>query len=169
MCQKLNEIVEPLKTSQDKMQDSMRLLLEDKQNYKNVTELCNKVEGQQQKITVRCDKMEQENKDLRSRLNRLENRMLQKNLIFHGIKEDNWEDEESIKERIWKCISYTVDEDESRKRLKIARGIRINGARRLGRYRDGHNRPLSVCFEKQTHVETLFRNKKHLPKGIYID
>ena len=58
--------------------------------------------------------------------------MLQKNLIFHGIKEDNWEDEESLKERIWKCISHTVDEDESRKRMKIARGIGINGVKRLG-------------------------------------
>ena len=90
--------------------------------------------------------------------------MLQRNLIFHGIKEDNWEDEESIKERIWKCISYTVDEDENRKRMKVARGIGINGVKRLGRYREGHNRPLSVCFEKQMHVETLFRNKKTSPQ-----
>ena len=169
MCQKLNDIVESLKTSQDNMQDSMRLLLEDRQHYKNINDVCSKVECQQQKITGRCDKMEQENKELRSRLNRLENRMMQKNLIFHGIKEDNWEDKESIKERVWKCISYTVDENESRKRLKIAKGIGINGVRKLGRYRDGHNRPLSVCFDKQTHVETLFRNKKHLPKGVYID
>ena len=100
MCQKLNEIVEPLKTSQDHMQDSMRLLLEDRQHYKIINDVCSKVECQQQKITGRCDKMEQKNKELRSRLNRLENRMLQKNLIFHGIKEDDWEDEESIKERV---------------------------------------------------------------------
>ena len=53
--------------------------------------------------------------------------------------------------------------------MKIARGIGINGVKRLGQYREGQNRPLSVCFEKQTHVETLFRNKKHLPKGVYID
>ena len=125
MCQKLNEIVEPLKSSQDNMQDSMKLLLEDQQNYKNVTALCDKVEDEQEKITARCDKIEQENNDLRTRLNRLENKMLQINLIFHGIKEDNWEDEESIKERIWKCISHTVDEDEIRKRMKIARGIGI--------------------------------------------
>ena len=26
-----------------------------------------------------------------------------------------------------------------------------------------------MTFEKQSHVETLFRSKKHLPKGIYID
>ena len=169
MCQKLNEIVEPLKTSQDSMQDSMKLLLEDRKNYKNVSLACDKIEGQQERITQRCDKMEQENNELRSWLNKLENKMLQKNLIFHGIKEDNWEDEESIKERIWKCISQTVDEDESWKRMKIARGIGINGVKRLGRFCEGYNWPLSICFEKQHHVETLFRNKKHLPKGIYID
>ena len=64
MCQKLNKIVEPLKTSQENMQDNMRLLLEDRQNYKNINEVCSKVEGQQQKITGRCDRMEQENKEL---------------------------------------------------------------------------------------------------------
>ena len=169
MCQKLNEIMEPLKTSQDNMQDSMKLLLEDGQNYKNVSLACNKIEGEQEKITSKCDKMEQENNKLRSRLNRLENKMLQKNLIFHDIKEDNWEDEESIKERIWKCISHSVDEDESRKQMKITRGIGINGLKRLGRFHEGHNRPLSVCFEKQHHVETLLGNKKLLPKGVYID
>ena len=113
--------------------------------------------------------MEAENQELKSRLNRMENKMLQRNLIFHGIKEDNWEDEESIKERVWKSISSTVDEDEFKKRLKVARGIGINGVRRLSKYRDGQNRPISVSFEKHTHVKTLFRNKKHLPTSVYID
>ena len=62
-----------------------------------------------------------------------------------------------------------MDEDESRKRLKIARGISINGVICLGIYRDGQTRPISVSFDKQSYVETLFRNKKHLPKGVYID
>ena len=66
MCEKLNEIVEPLKNSQDNMQDSMKLLLEDRQNYKNVTEICDTVEVTQEKITARCDKIEKENIDLRS-------------------------------------------------------------------------------------------------------
>ena len=26
-----------------------------------------------------------------------------------------------------------------------------------------------MAFEKQSHVETLYHNKKHLPKGIYVD
>ena len=69
MCQMLNEIVQPLKSSQDSMQDSMKLLLEDRQNYKNVTSICDKVEKEQENITARCDRMEQENKDLRIRLN----------------------------------------------------------------------------------------------------
>ena len=176
MCEKLNEIVEPLKTSQDNMQKllelfkrDMKLLLEDKHNNKNLANVCDKVTTEPVHINKHCDRMEAENQDLKARLNKLENKMLQKNLIFHGIKEDNWEDEESIKERVWKAIAHTVDEDKSRKRLKIARGISINGVKHLGRYRDGQTRPISVSFDKQSRVETLFRNKKHLPKGVYKD
>ena len=123
----------------------------------------------QDHISKKCEKIENENKELKSRLTKLENRMLEKNLIFHGIKEDNWDIEDNSKERIWKAISYTVDNDDSRERLKIVRGIQINSTKHLGRFREGHNRPLSVSLERQSHVETLFRNKKHLPKGIYID
>ena len=176
MSEKLNEIVEPLKTSQDNMQRllepferDMKLLLEDRHNNKNLVNVCDKVTVEQVHINKRCDKLEAENQVLKVRLNKLENKMLRKNLIFHGIKEGNWEDEESIKERVWKAIAHSVDEDESRKRLKIARRISINGVLHLGRYRDGQTRPISVSFDKQSHVETLFRNKKHLPKGIYID
>ena len=77
--------------------------------------------------------------------------------------------EDNVKECIWKAISHTVDSDDNRKCMKIAKSITICSTNRLGRYREGHNRPISVSFEKKSHVETLYRNKKHLPKGIYVD
>ena len=151
------------------LERDMKLLLEDRHQNKNLSQECDKVKFEQININRKCEIIETENRELKSRLDRLENKMLQRNLIFHGIKEDDWEDEESIKERIWKSISYTVDNDDGRKRLKAARGISINGLKRLGKYREGQTRPVSVSFNKQTHVETLFRNKKHLHKGVYID
>ena len=113
--------------------------------------------------------METENTELKNRLKRLENTMLQNNLIIHGNKEDEWEQDENRKEKIHKAIASTVDAPDYRKCIKIAKSIAIVKSERLGKFRNGICRPISVCFEKKSHAETLYQSKKHLPKGIYVD
>ena len=95
--------------------------------------------------------------------------MLQNNLIIQGIKEDEWEMDETRKEKIYKVVSSTVDVPDHRKHIKIAKSIAIVKSTRLGKFRSGNCRPISVCFEKKSHAEILFQSKKHLPKGIYVD
>ena len=130
MCVKLNEIVEPLKTSNDKLQrifeplqKDMKQVIEERKDTQEIVKVCESVREDQDPISKKCEKIESKNKELKSRLTKLENRMLEKNLIFHGIKEDNWEKEDNTRERVWKAIANTVDDNDSRKRLKIARGI----------------------------------------------
>ena len=147
----------------------MKVILEDRKGNQSIMKAYETVQADQDWIAKKCERIEIENRELKSRVTKLENRMLERNLIFHGIKEDTWDIEDNTKERIWKAISHTVDDKDSRRHLKIARGIHINSTKRLGRYREGHSHPLSVSFERQSHVDTLFSNKKHLPKGIYID
>ena len=154
MCAKLNEIVEPIKTSNDQLQklfeplhQDMKVVLEERKNNQSIMKVCETVQADQDRIAKKCERIEIENRELKSRLTKLENRMLERNLIFHGIKEDTWDIEDNTKECIWKAISHTVDDKDSRRHLKIARGIRINLTKRLGRYREGHSRPLSVSFE----------------------
>ena len=72
MCEKLNEIVEPLKTSQDNMQKlleplerDMKLLLEDRHNKKNLANVCDKVTVEQVHLNKHCDQMEAYIKTLR--------------------------------------------------------------------------------------------------------
>ena len=95
--------------------------------------------------------------------------MLQNNLIIYSIKEEEWELDETRKEKIHKAIANTVDAPDYRKRIKIAKSIAIVKSTQLGKYRNGMCRPISVCFEKRSHAETLYQSKKHLPKGIYVD
>ena len=127
MCVKLNEIVEPLKNSNEKLQKifeplqkDMKQVIYERKDTQHIVKVCESVYEDQDHISKKCEKIENENKELKSRLSKLENRILEKNLIFHGIKEDNWENEDNTKERIWKVIANTVDDDDSRKRLKIA-------------------------------------------------
>ena len=77
--------------------------------------------------------------------------------------------DESHKEKIHKAIANTVDAPDYRKHIKIAKSITIVKSTRLEKFRAGTSHPISVCFEKKSHAETLYQNKKHLPKGIYVD
>ena len=136
MCVKLNEIVEPLKNSNDKLQRifeplqmDMKQVLEERKDTKQIAKVCESVREDQDRIPKKCEKIECENKELKSRLIKLENRMLKRNFIFHGIKEDNWENDDNTRERVWNAIANTVDDNDSRKRLKIVRGIRINSTK----------------------------------------
>ena len=62
-----------------------------------------------------------------------------------------------------------MDSPDRRERLDIARGIPIRTTKRLGRYRLGRNRPISISFEKKSHADVLYESKSWLPKGVYID
>ena len=113
--------------------------------------------------------MEEENKELKSRVIKLENRMLESNIIMHGIHEDKWELEENLKEKVYHAISSTVDDFKYSKRIKTARCISIRSIKCLGKYKDGRARPVSVCFEKKAHADILLENRTYLPRGIFVD
>ena len=90
--------------------------------------------------------------------------MLANNIIMHGVCEDVWELDDNRIEKVDKAIACTIDEDYSRKRMKIARSIPIRTTKRIGKYRARSNLPISISFEKKIHADTLFGSKSHLPK-----
>ena len=156
----MKELLQPMK-------DDIQRLVEAQNINTTATEICEEVKQDQAKLKNRVEKVETENTELKNRLKCLENTMLQNNLIIHGIKEDEWELDETKKEKIHKVIASTVDAPDYRKCIRIAKSI-VKSAR-LGKFRTGICRPISVCFEKKSHAETLYQSKKHLPKGIYVD
>ena len=64
--------------------------------------------------------LETENKELKTRVIKLENRMLESNLIMHGIYEDKWELEDNLCEKVYHAISATIDERRYSDRIKTA-------------------------------------------------
>ena len=158
----MKELLQPLR------EDILRLV--EVQNINTMaTEICEEAKQDRAELKIRVEKMESENMELKDRLKRLENTMLQNNLIIQGIKEDEWELDETRKEKIHKAIASTVDAPDYSKCIKIAKSIAIVKSTHLGKYRTSLCRPILVCFEKKSHAETLYQSKKHLPKGIYAD
>ena len=95
--------------------------------------------------------------------------MLESNLIIHGLRGDNWELEENRREIIYQAISSTVDEKKYSDQITTARNIAIRSTKRLGKYRGGKGRPVSICFEKKSHADTLYNNRSFLPEGVFVD
>ena len=95
--------------------------------------------------------------------------MLEGNIIMHGLREEEWELDSNHKEQIYHAIASTVDAEDRRARLDIARSIPIRSSRRLGKYKTGKSRPISIAFEKRSHADILFESKSWLPGGVYID
>ena len=145
----------------DPLQVKINHLLETKQ----------KLEVQEVEIikikTSQSVKIELENSKLKKRLEKLKCEMVEGNLIMHGLREDVWELDDNHKERICHAIAPTMDADNRRERLNIARSISIKSTTRLGKYKDGKNHQVSIVFEKKIHTDILFESKSWLPQGIY--
>ena len=158
----VQELINPIEDKINKL-----LALQQKQETQEVE--LNELKAKQSELYRRCLKSEIETNKLKKRIECLESKLLESNLIIHGIREEEWEVEENRRERLYQAISFTVDAPDKRERMDIARSIPIRTTKRLGRYRLGRNRPISVSFEKKSHADVLYESKSWLPKGVYID
>ena len=111
MKQAVSELITPI-------EEKINLLLEEKENQKRKQE---KQEGEigylkakQSELYRKCLRIETENYKLKTRIEKLEGKLLDSNLIMHGLREDEWELEEDRKERIYRAISHTVNVDDRR-------------------------------------------------------
>ena len=120
-------------------------------------------------LKTTCTKVLQENKNLKERINKIENTLLDNNVILHGLREDPWELESNRMETVIRVISRTIDEPTEEEQLEMARKIRIKSTRRLGHYSTKKNRPISVCFERFCDADYVLGNKRFLPKGVFAD
>ena len=151
------------------IEDKLNQLLDTKQIQEQQALEIADLKNNQSELYRRCLKFEIENDKLKRRIQQLESTMLEGNLIMHGLKEDEWELEDNRRERIYHAISSMVDAEDRCARLDIARSIPIHTMKRIGKYKAGKNRPISISFEKKSHANVLLESKSWLPCGVYID
>ena len=160
---KLEELIDPIEVKINKLLEHRET---DRQKQDKVVK---EIKTKQSELYRKCLKLEQEQIKIKTRLSKIEDRLLENNLIIHGITEDAWELSANRKERIFHTIAHTVDEEDKWERLEIARNIPIISTTRLGRYRVGKNRPISIVFEKKRHADTLYESQEWLPRGVHVD
>ena len=111
----------------------------------------------------------EENDKLKERLVAIENRLLENNVLLHGIADQPWELNDITREKTLSAISHVVNGKTHEERMKIVRKIDIRNIKRIGEYSKIRNRPISIEFVKKASADFLFNNKKKLPKGVYLD
>ena len=121
------------------------------------------------KIERKFVQSEERHKKLESRISRLEDQLLEKNVIFQGIHEEEYEDKSDIKAQIVKAIANTMDGEDYDAKKSLAGQTSIDSVERVGKYNPLRIRPVKVKFREKKDVDNLFKNRKKLPRGVYID
>ena len=150
----IDQKLEPLKKDIQELKNDRKLEL----NELNVETLLRRIKQSDAKY-----------KKLESQISLIEDQLLEQNLIFQGLPETEFEDNDNAKIKVIKAMSNTMNgEDEEEKKTK-AGDTSIKSVERLGKYNLLRARPVKVKFGNKVDADHILKNRKKLPKGIYVD
>ena len=132
----------------------------------------NKVEEltlENENLHARVSKLELNNQLLKKKLGKLEDHLLDNNLLFSGIWEENGETEMSRYQAILDIISTTFMGPDYQTQLNLAKKVCIEKLERKGRYMPNRIWPISVTFTHHSDILDILTNKKYLPDDIYVN
>ena len=92
----------------------------------------------------------------------LENKQLEKNLVVSGIPESDNEWESVRMDKIKALIVPIMNADLEEEKKQEADNIEIVSCRRIGKYTEGKNRPMSVVFHSKSDADKIYKKKKEL-------
>ena len=125
--------------------------------------------GSCEAISRKFNQTDEKHRKLQDRISFLEDQLLEKNDIFQGILESEYKDIKDIKTGVVKAKASTMlGESEEEKKTNTGQ-TSIETVEKLGKYNPLRTRPVKVKFSEKRDVDNLFKNRKKLPKGIYID
>ena len=120
------------------------------------------------KLKTKVDQLETFNMKLKNKLNRIEDKLLENNLLFFGISEKEGETEYERYSVILDIITTTFVGPNYETQVQQARQIQIEKLVHRGRYSQNKIRPISVTFAHQRDLQELLANRKYLPSGVAI-
>ena len=101
---------------------------------------------------------DEKHRKLESRLSQIEDQLLKKFLIFHGIVETEFEDRSDIKIQVIKAIAPTMDREDEEEQKKNAGNFSIETVELLGKYNPQRIQPVNVKFGNKSDVDHLLKN-----------
>ena len=120
-------------------------------------------------VIRKFERSDEKHKILEERLSHIEDQLLEKNLIFQGIIESEYEDRDDVKVQVIKAIAKTMPGNDEEEKKKQAGKTSIEYVERIGRFNPLKVRAVKVNFGDKNDVETLLKNKRSLPRGVYVN
>ena len=120
-------------------------------------------------LSRKLENNDEKHRKLESRLSQIEDQLLERNSIFQGIVETEFEDRNDIKIQVIKAMAPTMEGDDKEEQKKNTGNSSIETVERLGKYNPQQTQPVKVKFGNKCDVDHLLRNKKKLPKDVYIN
>ena len=119
--------LEPLKASISNLEKSHKVLEEK-------GELIDTIRKENIKLKLDCENVKLENDKLKERLVAVENRLLENNVLLHGIADQPWELNDITCEKTLSAISHIANGKTHEDMMKIVHKIDIRNIKRIGDY-----------------------------------
>ena len=78
-------------------------------------------------------KVEKSQEKTKTKVDRIESRLLEGNVIMHGLEEGREESSLELYEKVTEAVSYTVKGRNKKERMEAAKEISISTVKRVGR------------------------------------
>ena len=153
----------------DPLQSSINSILETQKDWAEQQRIVTELKAEKDVLARKIQVVEFKNMKLEDRIKVLEDRLMESNIIMHGIKESLWELDSTRKELVVNAIASTITVDDSDKKLEIAHKIPIKSTKGLGKYNSLRSRPICISFASKSDADLLIERKKMLQEGVYMD
>ena len=162
-------IQETMKEMLKPIQDSIDNILVLKTNMETQEGCITQLKYENSKLNNELNQIKTEMGYFQRKINQLEDRSLERNLIFQGISESLPDDEEARTEKIYQAISDTISRETPEERLQLAREVEIIRTRRLGKPDPSRIHAISVELSNKYDVEQIYANRFSMEEGVFVD
>ena len=112
---------------------------------------------------------EEKQRKLDDRLSLIEDQLLEKNIIFQGIRETEYDDRDDLRIQVVKTLANLMDGDTDDEKKTKAGRTPIESVERLGKYNPQRTRPVKVKFGEKMDAIHVLKNKRKLPDGVFAE
>ena len=110
-----------------------------------------------QKLKQQIIKNEEKQKKLEHRISALEDQLLEKNIIFQGLIEDEFDDISDTKSKVISVLATVSDGERAEDRKEVAKKTPIESIERMGKFNVHRPRPVKVKFTNKSNVSNLLK------------
>ena len=160
-----------LKTALETMKNTVDTAIESNPTVKLHGEQLDSLETENLLLKAKMSTMEGEHTQMKRRLVNIENRALQQNLTFRGIREEEKEKESTSRHKVYAELINIVgsETDTKEQKMDLAKQLEIRSCKRVGKYVKDRARPISAEFVRKADVDHILSNKTNLRKGIFAE